>query len=107
MFVILLAGLTAIPPELYEAAELDGVGALADILVHHPAAARADDPARGHVPAPRRGQALRHHLHDHRRRAGDRTYTSSFYLYQMGFQQFHLAQATAGSWIFLDSHRRS
>ena len=27
MFVILLAGLTAIPPNLYEAAELDGVDA--------------------------------------------------------------------------------
>ena len=27
MFVILLAGLTAIPPHIYEAAELDGVGA--------------------------------------------------------------------------------
>ena len=35
MFVILLAGLTAIPPNLYEAAELDGVGRLADLLVHH------------------------------------------------------------------------
>jgi len=32
---------------------------------------------------------------------GTRTYTSSFYLYQIGFQQFHLSQATAGSWIFL------
>ena len=28
MFVILLAGLAAIPPHLYEAAELDGVGAI-------------------------------------------------------------------------------
>ncbi len=26
MFVILLAGLTSIPPNVYEAAELDGVG---------------------------------------------------------------------------------
>ena len=33
MFVILLAGLAAIPPHLYEAAELDGVGALADLLL--------------------------------------------------------------------------
>ena len=36
MFVILLAGLTSIPPNLYEAAELDGVGALADLLVRSP-----------------------------------------------------------------------
>ena len=35
MFVILLAGLTAIPPHVYEAAELDGVGAMAGLLVHH------------------------------------------------------------------------
>ena len=32
---------------------------------------------------------------------GTRTYTASFYLYQIGFQQFHLSQATAGSWLFL------
>ena len=32
---------------------------------------------------------------------GTSTYTASFYLYQIGFQQFHLSKATAGSWIFL------
>ena len=32
---------------------------------------------------------------------GTQTYTASFYLYQVGFQQFHLSQATAGSWMFL------
>src|SRR5215472_3894423 len=32
---------------------------------------------------------------------GAATYTVSFYLYQVGFQQFHLGVATAGSWIFL------
>ena len=32
---------------------------------------------------------------------GTSTYTTSFYLYQTGFQQFHLSRATAGSWIFL------
>ena len=36
---------------------------------------------------------------------GTKTYTSSFYLYTLGFTQFHLSQATAGSWIFLDPHR--
>ena len=36
MFVILLAGLTAIPPHLYEAAELDGVNAVADLLATSP-----------------------------------------------------------------------
>ncbi len=32
---------------------------------------------------------------------GTSTYTVSFYLYQMGFAQFHLSEATAGSWMFL------
>jgi multiple sugar transport system permease protein len=32
---------------------------------------------------------------------GTKTYTASFYLYTVGFTQFHLSQATAGSWIFL------
>jgi multiple sugar transport system permease protein len=32
---------------------------------------------------------------------GTKTYTASYYLYQVGFQQFHLSVATAGSWIFL------
>jgi multiple sugar transport system permease protein len=32
---------------------------------------------------------------------GTSTYTTSFYLYQIGFQQFHLSEATAGSWMFL------
>ncbi|RUZ53497.1 sugar ABC transporter permease, partial [Mesorhizobium sp. M7A.F.Ca.US.007.01.1.1] len=29
------------------------------------------------------------------------TYTASYYLYTVGFTQFHLSQATAGSWLFL------
>ena len=32
---------------------------------------------------------------------GTKTYTSSFYLYTVGFTQFHIGQATAGAWIFL------
>jgi multiple sugar transport system permease protein len=32
---------------------------------------------------------------------GTSTYTASYYLYQVGFQQFHLGVANAGSWIFL------
>ncbi len=32
---------------------------------------------------------------------GTQTYTASFYLYTVGFTQFHLSQATAGSWLFL------
>ena len=101
MFVILLAGLTAIPPHLYEAAELDGV-------------ARWQTFCYITLPqlAPMILLAITFRLldaiklfdiifmHD-RRRPGHGTYTTSFYLYQIGFQQFHLSQATAGSWIFL------
>ena len=32
---------------------------------------------------------------------GTKTYTASYYLYTLGFTQFHLSMATAGSWIFL------
>ena len=31
---------------------------------------------------------------------GTETYTSSYYLYQQGFQFFHLGQGTAGAWMF-------
>src|SRR5436305_711924 len=32
---------------------------------------------------------------------GTSTYAASYYLYQIGFAQFHLSAATAGSWMFL------
>ena len=32
---------------------------------------------------------------------GTDTYTLSYYLYQEGFQLFHLGQGTAGSWMFM------
>jgi len=32
---------------------------------------------------------------------GTQTYSASFYLYTIGFTQFHLSRATAGAWIFL------
>jgi multiple sugar transport system permease protein len=101
MFVILLAGLTAIPPNLYEAAELDGVNAWqafwAITLPHL---------------APMILLALTFRLLDAIRMfdtifimtgggPGTQTYTASYYLYTVGFTQFHLSQATAGSWLFL------
>ena len=48
MFVILLAGLTAIPTNLYEAAELDGVDDWPP-SGDHPSPSRADYHARHHV----------------------------------------------------------
>jgi multiple sugar transport system permease protein len=101
MFVILLAGLTAIPPNLYEAAELDGVGgwrAFWAITVPHL--------------APMMLLAVTLRLLDAIKLfdtifimtgggPGTQTYTASYYLYTVGFSQFHISQATAGSWIFL------
>ncbi|WP_046862856.1 carbohydrate ABC transporter permease [Microvirga massiliensis] len=101
MFVILLAGLTSVPQHIYEAAELDGVGwwdTFLFITVPHI--------------APMMLLAVTFRLLDAIKLfdtvfmmtgggPGTMTYTSSFYLYTIGFQQFHLGQATAGSWIFL------
>ena len=101
MFVILLAGLTSIPPNLYEAAELDGVGGwhiFWGITL----------PCLG----PMIMLAVTFRLLDAVKLfdtifimtgggPGTKTYTASFYLYTVGFTQFHLSQATAGSWIFL------
>jgi multiple sugar transport system permease protein len=101
MFVVLLAGLAAIPPHLYEAAELDGVSRRqAFLYVTLP------------MLAPIIWLAVTFRLLDAVKLfdvifmltgggPGTMTYTTSFYLYQIGFQQFHLSQATAGSWLFL------
>ncbi|MDG4898723.1 sugar ABC transporter permease [Mesorhizobium sp. WSM4976] len=101
MFVILLAGLTAIPPNLYEAAELDGVGAWQAFWSITLPYLR-----------PMILLAVTFRLLDSIKLfdtifimtgggPGTKTYTGSFYLYTIGFTQFHLSQATAGSWIFL------
>jgi multiple sugar transport system permease protein len=101
MFVILLAGLAAIPPHLYEAAELDGVSRRQAFL---------------YVTLPQLVPiiwlAITFRLLDAVKLfdviymltgggPGTMTYTTAFYLYQIGFQQFHLSEATAGSWLFL------
>ena len=101
MFVILLAGLTAVPPHIYEAAELDGVGpwqTFWHITVPHI--------------APMMLLAVTFRLLDALKLfdtifmmtgggPGTQTYSTSFYLYTIGFTQFHLSNATAGSWMFL------
>lgn len=101
MFVILLAGLTAIPPNLYEAAELDGVDGWR---------------AFWWITLPQLGPmimlAVTFRILDAVRLfdtifvmtgggPGTNTYSSSFYLYTLGFTQFHLSEATAGAWMFL------
>src|SRR5262249_57526135 len=99
--VILRAGLAAIPSHLYEAAELDGVSRFQTFrFVTLPQL------------APIIWLAVTFRLLDAVKLfdvifmltgggPGTMTYTTSFYLYQIGFQQFHLSEATAGSWLFL------
>lgn len=101
MFVILLAGLTALPHEPYEAAMIDGVnGWQAFRYITLPQL------------VPMILLAITFRLLDAVKLfdtifmmtgggPGTSTYTASFYLYETGFQNFHLSQATAGSWIFL------
>jgi multiple sugar transport system permease protein len=101
MFVILLAGLTSIPPNLYEAAELDGVGPW---QVFWAITAPQLTPMMLLAVTFRLLDAIR--LFDiiymmTGGGPGTQTYTASYYLYTVGFTQFHLSQATAGSWIFL------
>lgn len=101
MFVILLAGLSSISPELFEAAALDGVSRwqifwnitlpqIAPIILVAVTFRLLDALKLFDVIFIMTGGG-----------PGTSTYTTSFYLYQIGFQQFHLSQATAGSWLFL------
>jgi multiple sugar transport system permease protein len=101
MFVILLAGLTSIPPEMFEAAELDGatpwqtfyyvtLPLLTPIILLAITFRLLDAVKLFDIIYVMTGGG-----------PGASTYTASFYLYQIGFQQFHLSKATAGSWIFL------
>lgn len=101
MFVLLLAGLTSIPQHIYEAAELDGVNAwqafwqltlpqLAPMILLALTFRLLDAVKIFDVIFMLTGGG-----------PGTSTYTLSYYLYQIGFQQFHISQATAGSWLFL------
>ncbi|MBA2357880.1 MAG: sugar ABC transporter permease [Actinobacteria bacterium] len=101
MFVILLAGLSSISDELYEAAEIDGAKPRQSFffvtlpllmpIVLIALTFRFIDAAKlfDIIYSLTRGGP------------GTDTYTSSYYLYQQGFEFFHLGQGTAGSWMFL------
>ena len=101
MFVILLAGLSAISDDLYEAAEIDGAKpGQSFFFVTLPLLApvmliaitfRFIDAAK-----------LFDIIYSRTRGGpGTTTYTSSYFLYQQGFEQFHLGEGTAGSWMFM------
>lgn len=100
MFVILLAGLTAISEELYEAADLDGAKPRqAFFFVTMP------------LLVPVALVAITFRLIDAAKLfdlifvltkggPGHASYTASYYLYEQGFQLFHLGHGTAGAWLF-------
>lgn len=101
IMVILLAGLAGIPPELHEAAAIDGAGSVQNFrFITLPQL----------VPMILLAVTFRLlgavNLFDTifmmtGGGPGTSTYTAAYYLYQTGFQQFHLSEATAGSWLFL------
>ena len=70
--VIYLAGLQDIPPELYEAAAIDGASGWRRLLVDHPSAASPRLPVRPRHAHHRVVPDLRAGVHSHRRRTGRR-----------------------------------
>jgi multiple sugar transport system permease protein len=101
MFVILLAGLTSISDELYQAADLDGAKPRQSFFFLT-------------LPLllPIALLAITFRLVDSlklfdvifvltRGGPGTETYTASYYLYEQGFQFFHIGEGTAGSWMLM------
>jgi len=101
MFVIILAGLSSVPDDLYEAADIDGakprqsfffvtVPLLMPIILIAVTFRLID------------ASKLFDIIYTLTRGGpGTDTYTTSYYLYQQGFQFFHLGQGTAGAWMFM------
>lgn len=101
MFVVLLAGLSAISSDLYEAAEIDGakprqsfffvtLPLLAPIILIAVTFRFID------------ATKLFDIIYSLTRGGpGTDTYTTSYFLYYQGFERFHLGQGTAGSWMFM------
>ena len=100
MFIILLAGLASISDQLYEAADIDGATPrqsfffvtlpLLTPIILIAITFRFIDAAKlfDLIYSLTRGGP------------GTETYTSSYFLYQQGFQFFHLGEGTAGAWMF-------
>ena len=92
--IILLAGLKAIPAQLYAAARVDGAGVWT-ASTDHPAADAAVAPDRSRAPAhPLRERAdLR--ADPHRRRPNKATQTTGLAMYRLGFVEFRIGEANA------------
>jgi multiple sugar transport system permease protein len=101
MFVILLAGLVAIPDDVYEAAALDGatrrqtffevtLPLLLPVMIVAVAFRLIDALRLFDIIFALTGGG-----------PGTSTYTVSFFLYEQGFELFNFGEASAGSWMFL------
>ena len=100
-FVMLLslAGLSAVPQHLYEAAAIDRAERLVHLHPHHPAAGGADPADRDHLPHHGGVQDLRPRLHHDR--ASRRTETIAIRLYKMAFQEWQTGRSSALAYIVL------
>ena len=99
--IIFLAGLQAIPQEYYDAASVDGAGALVALPARDAAAAHAEHLLHRDPVAHRVVPGLRPGLHPgparaSRRRRRSRSSTSST---RAGFKFFRMGEAAAASWI--------
>ena len=92
---VLLAGLQAIPGELYEAARVDGAVALAHLPADHAAAAAPGVPGRRGDQPDERVQLVPDHLGDDPRRARLRDRTTTVFMYDL--KGTFLGQAAAMS----------
>jgi multiple sugar transport system permease protein len=99
-FVMLLslAGLSAVPKHLYEAAAIDRASKPLHLLPHHAAAGRADPADRHHLPHHGSVQDLRPRLHPD---GQPTTELISIRLYKMAFQEWQTGKSCALAYIVL------
>ncbi len=100
VMLIVLGGISSLPVDPYEAAQIDGasgwqmfryITVAADLAVHR---GRRGDPHH------RRAEGVRHDLRDHQRRAGTSSETINMLLYQTAFGYYDLGYASAMVVVF-------
>ena len=106
MIVLLLAGLSALPREPYEAARVDGAIALQSLLAHHAAADAAGDRRDAADPPDLRG-ASTYDLIYIMTRGGPGTSTDlvSYFIYRTAFVSLNIGEASRHVGDPADRHR--
>ena len=98
--ILFVAGLQAIPESLYEAARLDGAGALAAVPQDHAAAARADAALRRRHDDDRLLPVLRRALrHDGGGGPLNATLSVGLLMYKKGFRWWNMGYAAAIAFV--------